>query len=95
MAKLLILSNFDKMFQFSSTISIVMFIVSALFSLSIIAGIILGVVRIYKGVKNGTIKLEDLPRDKESGFKTCEYCGSSNKKEHSTCEKCGASLNRK
>ena len=94
MKNFFLLPNIDNMFKFSSTLSIIISIVSALIFISVFGLIIFFIIKTVKGVKNGTIKLDKLKKQ-DPNFITCEYCGSSNKADSVTCEKCGASLNRK
>ena len=96
MINFLYLSKFEAMFNLTSTVSVIIFIISSLISLAILGVIIFSIIKTVKGVKNGTIKLEPASEDDEnSNFTTCEYCGASNKKENTTCEKCGANIKSK
>ena len=96
MERFVLFSKMEKLFEFSSTVSIIIFIVSSLISIAIFAGIIFAIVKTVKGVKNGTIKLKSLESvEEDPNFTSCEYCGSSNKLDNISCEKCGASLKRK
>lgn len=88
--------GFQSTFKTASTISIIITIVSSLVSIAIFGLIIFAIVKTIKGVKNGTIKLEDLKKNGVNGesnnFTVCEYCGANNNKDKTSCEKCGANL---
>ena len=80
---------FDYAFNFAN-IWIIAMIVGFILSLGAIVAIIIVVI---KTIKHNGLKANIIQK-KQKDFNTCEYCGSSFKKEDIKCPNCGATQNQ-